>query len=183
MSSVVGVLVDVSIGPFAESSLDEPFGFSIGAWGVRPGSFGFDAQVLAGIPEAMGLIAAAIVGKDATDADAEPCIPGDSGVEEVGRGSLFLVWVQSGEGDAGVVVDGDVQELSADASDGVAAMAGNAMGRLLDLDQALDVEVQQITRGPVFIADYRRLWLDVPYPVELETAQDAADGSRADLQF
>ena len=101
------------------------------------GAFGLDAEVLAGIAEVAGLVAGAVVGKDAADTDAELRKPGDGGVEEVGRRGLLLVGIlgiHGGEGDAGVVVDGDLQELGPDAPDGVAAVAGDAMGRLFDLD-------------------------------------------------
>jgi hypothetical protein len=40
---------------------------------------------------------------------------------------LGLVWIHGGEGKPGVVVDGDMEELSADALDPVAAVAGDAV--------------------------------------------------------
>jgi hypothetical protein len=46
-----------------------------------------------------------------------------------------------------VVIDGDAQELGPDAPDGVATMAGDAIRSLLELDQALYVEVQQVSPG------------------------------------
>ena len=51
---------------------------------------------------------------DALDLDAEAVVVGESGLEEAGGASLLLVGHDLGEGDAGVVVDGDMDELPAE---------------------------------------------------------------------
>jgi hypothetical protein len=43
-----------------------------------------------------------------------------------------------------VVIDGDVQELGADALDAVAAVVGDAVRRPPDAHQPLDIQVQQV---------------------------------------
>ncbi len=87
--------------------------------GVGPCAAMLQAKVSAGSIEAACGVAGAVVGEDPTDADPEPGVPGDGGVEEVGCRRLFLIGVHGGEGDARVVVDGDVQELGSDALDAV----------------------------------------------------------------
>ena len=183
MCSFRGVAVDAGIGPFSERGLDEALGLSVGAGRIGACAFRLDTEVLAGAAETMSLVAWTVVGQDAADADAKPSVPGDGGVEEVGRRGLGLVRVHGGEGDAGVVVDGDVQELGPDAPDRIAAVTGNTMGWPFDLDQAFDIEVQQVARSRVFIADDRGLRLQIADAVKLQPAQDAADRGRADLQL
>jgi hypothetical protein len=53
--------------PFAERCLDKAFGLSVGAWGVGFGAFGLDAEVMAGVAEAMGLLAGPVVGQEEDD--------------------------------------------------------------------------------------------------------------------
>ena len=67
-----GVLIDASIGPLADGSLDETFSFAIGSWSVDAGADGFDLELTAGLGEEQGAEARAVVGHDTADADAEP---------------------------------------------------------------------------------------------------------------
>ena len=163
--------------------MDEAFCLSVGAGRIGPGAPVLESEIAAGAVEVACRIAGAVVGEDALDADVEPCVPGDGGVEEVGGRRLGLVRIHGGEGDARVVVDGDVEELGADALDAVAAVAGDAVGRALDAYQALDIEVQQAAWDIVLVAHDGWLRLDVAYPVEPQPAQDTADGGRPDLEF
>ncbi len=67
----------------------------------------------------------------------------------------LLVGQQLSEGQAGVVVDGDVQGLEAGMGMQAAAAAVAAHGNLLKAGQSLDVEVQQIAGEGVLIAHAR----------------------------
>jgi hypothetical protein len=53
-----------------------------------------------------------------------------------------------------VVIDGDVQELGADALDAVAAVAGDAVRRPPDAHQPLDIEMQQVAWSGVFVTHH-----------------------------
>jgi hypothetical protein len=60
---------------------------------------------------------------------------------------VALVGQDGREGDAGVIVDGDVQVLPTGTAGLFAAISGDAVAGLADTRQALDVEVDQITGG------------------------------------
>src|SRR5512146_416224 len=92
---VIGTLVRVgvgaSIGPFAESGLDEAFGFAVGARGVGASAFVADPVLEAELPEGSRFVTRAIVGKNALDADSQSLIEGNgSGQESGSRGTLFV---------------------------------------------------------------------------------------------
>jgi hypothetical protein len=82
-----------------------------------------------------------------------------------------------------VVVDGDVQELGADAFDTVAAVSGDAVRGSLDAYQAFDIEVQQVAWSSVLVTNHGRLRFQIADPMELEPAQDAADRGRTQTQL
>jgi len=79
------------------------------------------------------------------------------GVEE-GDGALCgFIREELGEGQAGVVIDGDVEELPAGAADGDrAAGRGDAMAGACDARELLDVEVEKFARVRAFVAHDRR---------------------------
>ena len=66
-----GVLVDASIGPFADGGLNETFGFAIGLGGVDASADVFDLELTADLGEQQGAEAGPVVSHDATDVDAE----------------------------------------------------------------------------------------------------------------
>src|SRR5437899_3332555 len=80
----VGVVAD--IGPLTQSGLNETFGFAVGAGSVRAGEAMADVEFFAGGAKAMGTIARSVVGEQAANGNA----------------------VLGIEGEAGVIVDGDV---------------------------------------------------------------------------
>jgi len=69
--SLSGVLVDPSIGPFADGGLDEAFGFAVGAWRVDARADVFDLQLTATCREAIGAKAGTVIGHDAVNGDAQ----------------------------------------------------------------------------------------------------------------
>ena len=107
------VEVVANVGPLAQGSLDEAFGLAVGARSVGTGESVLDAELEAGSAELSGAIAGAVVGEQAADGDAVLGVEGDGGVQEGDSGLALLVGQHAGEGEAGVIVDGDVQSLPA----------------------------------------------------------------------
>ena len=80
-----------------------------------------------------------------------------NGLLEKGDGGVGLLVRQDlGEGQARVVVDGDVQGLPAGMFVLTAAAAVTAPGDLLEAGHALDVEMQQIAGKGMLVAHHRR---------------------------
>ena len=177
-SEMVTGVIGAGIGPLAGDGLDEAFGLALGLRAVGTGEAMFDAELEAGLGEEFGAIGGAAVGQDALDLDAMSFVEVEGLLE--GRqdaGSLF-VWEERGAGDAGVIVDGDVQGLGAGAWVAVGADAGAC-----EAAQLLDVEVEEIARRRAFVADDRRFWrIEGGEAVEAMAAQDAGEGSLGDGQ-
>ena len=103
-----------------------------------------------------------------------------SGVERDGlvesgedTGDLF-VREERGEGEAGMIIDRDVETLDAGAWVAEGAVAGGAHARACEAAQFLDVEVEELARMVAFVADDGGLdWFERREPVEAVAAQDA----------
>jgi hypothetical protein len=81
--------------------------------------------------------------------------------------------MRAGEGETGVIVDGDVQGLPAGELRAPATAAVAAVGDAVIAGHALDVEMEQIAGSSVFITHYRRRGMNA--------MQDAADGGGTEL--
>lgn len=135
----------MSVGPLAERSLDEAFGFAVGLWSVRSGEAVLEAEGRDGGSHGVGAVAGAVVGVDAFGLDAELLEEGERGVEE-GDGTVSsFVREELSEGEAGVIVDGDVEELPAGpARVVVLAITSDAMAGARDARELFDVEMDEI---------------------------------------
>src|SRR5689334_7736941 len=122
----LGVVVGAAVGPFAQGSLDEAFGFAVGAWSVGASETLANVELLAEAAKAARAIAGTVIGEQAGDGDAEAGIVVDGGLQEGGGGRGLLIGKDLGEGDARVIVDGDMHVLPAGAMDAAATVAGDA---------------------------------------------------------
>lgn len=171
-------MISASVDPFAKSGLDEALGFAIGARCVGPGKAMTQAQLKAGVTESMGAVTVPVIGEDGADRNAEAGVIGDSSMEEIDGCSCSEVGQNLGEGNAGMIVDGDVKVLPA----GVMGTAPTTVGADFDIGetaQLLDVEVQQIAGSLVLVADDGRSRFQIAPAVEAKTPENAAHGSAA----
>jgi len=99
------------VSPLAQSGLNEAFGFAVGLGRVRAGAAVFEAHPQTGAAEMVGAIAAAVIGEQSADADAVAGEKTNRVFEEGDGGGSFLVGQDLSEGEAGVVINGDVQSF------------------------------------------------------------------------
>ena len=104
-SAVVTGLIRTGISPFASDSLNEAFGLAIGLRAVGSGKEMFDAELVTGGGEEFGAVGRAAIGEDALDLDAMSLVEGDGLVESVEDIGDFFVWEQTGESQAGMIID------------------------------------------------------------------------------
>jgi len=158
--------------------LNEAFGLAVGARRIGSGEAMADAEPAASGGEEPRAIARAVVGEQAAKANAERTIVADRGLEERdGRDSAFVGQNQH-ESKAGVVVDGDVNELPTGAAATPGLVAGGAMTGAREASELLDVEMKQVAGTLMFVAADGRGGLEITDAVEALAAQDAADGGR-----
>src|ERR1700741_277434 len=110
-------------------------------------------------------------------------VKADSLVESVEDGVNFFVGEETSEGETGVIVDGDVEAFDAGAWIAKGAIAGGADARAGEAAQLLDVEVEELARLGVFIAEGRRFGrIEGREAVEMMAAQDARKGGLGDWE-
>lgn len=129
---------------------------------------------MAGSGKEFGAVGAAAIGEEALDLDAMSGVKADGLVESVEHAGNFFVGQEASEGKAAVIIDRDVQRLDAGARIAVGSIAGGADARLSEAAQLLDVEVEELARLGVFIAEGRRFGrFERRDAVEMMAAQDA----------
>jgi len=175
-SAGLGVVIRATVSPFPQSGLNEAFCFAVGTGGVGTGETQANAELVAEATEVAGAIAGTIVAEHTGDGDAEAGIVIDGRLQESGGRRSFLVRKDLREGNAGVVVDGDMHVLPAGAMDAAATVAGDATTYGLETSDLFDVEVKQIAGGSMLVAQDGSGRFQIANATEVESAQDAADG-------
>jgi hypothetical protein len=101
------------------------------------------AEMFASAPEGEGFVARAVVGHYALDLDAEVLVVGECSSQEGGSAASLLIGHDLGKGNAGVVVNRDMDVLPSRTS-AVAlspAVTRDAMADLVELAELFDVDV------------------------------------------
>ena len=107
-------------------------------------------------------------------------VEGDGGAQEGDGGFGLLVGEHAREGEAGVIVDGDVQSLPAGELRAAAPPTVAPNGDLLIAGHALDVEMEQIAGSGMLIAHDGWSGMQMAPAVEMSAPEDAADGGGAE---
>jgi hypothetical protein len=158
--------------------LNETFGFAIGARGVGAGKVMAQAQLHPGSVESMGTVTVTVIGQQAANGNAQAGVISHCGTQESDSASSVKVGQNLCESNTGVVIDGDMKvfpatmQLTAAAAIGTRNHAGEA-------SQLLNIEVQQIARSGMFIANQRYSRFQIPHAVQAEPAENTAHGSAA----
>jgi hypothetical protein len=182
LRALVGMGVGVSIGPLAEGGLDEAFGLAIGLRSVGPGEALLEAQACDFRGHGPRAVGGAVVGVETLGGDAKLGKEGQCVVEESeGTGGRF-VWVELSKGEAGVIVDGDVEILPACAWGMVVlTIPGDAMTGTLDAGELLDIEVDEFTWEGAFVTAHRQRRFQGAEAVKTVAAQEAGDSGLGKL--
>lgn len=144
-----------------------------------------EAEIAAGLGEGLRSVAGAVVGHDAGYPDAEAGVVGHRRLEEGDGAFFFLVGQDLREGDAGGVVDADMDELpTAAARAGIAgALAGNAMTDALETTELLDVDMDHLAGMLALVASDRLGRFDISQSRQSSTLENAADGGGRDADL
>ena len=175
--------VGPGVGPLAGDGLNETFGLAVGLGAIRFGEEMFEAELMAGGGEEFGAIGGAAIGQDLLDFDTVSGVEADGLLQSVEHARSPFVWEQTSEGEAGVVVDGDVETFDAGSWVAEGAIAGGADAWAKEAAQLFDVEVEEVARGSAFVAQRRRFGrFERREAIEVMTAQDAGKSSLGDGQ-
>ena len=177
-SALVRGVVRTRISPLTSEGLDEAFGFAVGLRAIGSGEEMLEAELVAGRGKEFGTIGRAAIGEDALDEDAVSCIEGDGlleGGQDTGR---FFIGKETGKGEAGMIIDGDVEGLDAGAGITVGAIAGGADAGLVEAAKLFNIKMKELAWGSAFVTDDRRLRrVERGEAVEAVPLEDPGQGS------
>lgn len=92
----------------------------------------------------------------------------------------LFVWEEAGEGETGMIIDGDVETFDAGARVADGAIAGGTDAWATEAAQFLDIEVEELAWVSALVTDHRRRRLKSGEAVEAVAAQDPRDGGLGD---
>jgi len=115
-----------------------------------------------------------VVAEYSLDRDGVFCVPADGALEEGGAVFLALAWQQLGVGEAGVVVDRDVQVLPAGARAALHTVLEDPLADVVETAELLGVDMQQLARTLALIT-HPRIALRAGQPRAAGATQDLAD--------
>ena len=148
---------------------------AVGLGRVGAGQQVAQAQGLPGVAEQVAAIADAVVGHDPAHGDALAGKPDHGPGQEAGTGVAGLVVQDLDIGGPGMVVDADMDIFEADLAVLADAAAGDAVPRLVEAGEPLDVEMDEIARPTPLVAPDRRLGLERRELAEAEAGQLGRD--------
>ena len=181
LSAVVTGVIGTGVGPLAGEGLDEAFGLAIGLGAIGFGEEMLEAQLEAGGGKEFGAISRAAIGEDALDLDAVSLIESDGLMERGQDAGSFFVREETGKGDSGMIVNGDMEGLDTRARIAVRAIAGGADAGLVKAAKLFNIKMKQLTRGGAFVTEDRRLGrIERCQAIEAMTLEDAGKRSFRD---
>jgi hypothetical protein len=155
-SSVVAGVIRTGIGPLAGDGLNEAFGLAVGLRAIGFGEEMFEAEFVAGGGEEFGAIGGAAIGEELLDGDTVSGVEAEGLVQSVEDAGGAFVREETSEGEAGVIVDGDVETFEAGAWVALGTVAGGADAWATEATKLLDVEVEEFAGGGAFVAQRGR---------------------------
>ena len=181
--AVVAGVIGTGIGPLTRDGLDEAFGLTVGLGAIGFGEEMLEAELMAGGGEGFGAIGGAAIGEDLLDFDSVSGIEADGLLQSVEDAGSPFVWEQTSEGEAGMVVDGDVETFDAGAWVTGGAIAGGADAGAREATELLDVEVEELAGEVAFVTLGGRFGrFESGETIEMMAAQDAGESGLGDGQ-
>ena len=175
-STVKAGVIRSCVSPLASDGLDEAFSLAIGLGAVRFCEEMLEAELLAGGGKKLGTVSGTTIGEEALDVDAMIGIEADGLEESVEDGGSLFIREEAGEGETGMVVNGDVQGLDTGARVAMSSVPCGADSWALETAQLLDVEVEEIAWSIAFVAQGGRFWrFQGGEAIEVMAAQHAGE--------
>jgi hypothetical protein len=185
-SAMVAGVIGTGVSPFSCDGLDEALSLAVGLRTAGPGEGVFESQFPAGLGEESGAVGGASVGEHPINFDVVSLVESNCLPESVEHAGSFLVGKKAGKGEAGVIVDGNMQALHSGAWIAHGAVARGSDAGTLKTAQFLDVEVEKLSGSGTLVADDGRPGsFERREPVEPVAAEHAGErgfGNRRDHQ-
>src|SRR6266849_10501975 len=136
------MIVGPCVSPFAQRGLDEAFGLSVGARGVRAGKDVPHPAAAAQVGNKVRTVGGAVVGHDASDRDPKGLEVIEGARQEGSSGFLALVGQDFRVGQARMVVDTNVRDLEAGTQAAFLVSTGDPRADPMEAAELLGVEME-----------------------------------------
>lgn len=173
-------LITTRVSPLPGDGLNEAFGFAVGLRAVWFSEAMLNAELSAGGGEVLGAVSGAAIGEEALDCDVVEGVEVDGLLEGIEDALDLLVWEEAGEGQTGMVIDGDVKAFDAGTRVANGPIAGGTNAWATEAAQLLDVEVEELAWVSALVTEHRRWRLKSGETVEAVAPQDPRDGGLGD---
>lgn len=178
LGAVVTGVIRTCVSPLAGDGLDEAFGLAIGLGTIGSGEEMFEPELAAGGGEEIGAIGRALVGEDGLDGDAVGLVKGQSLLECGQDAGSFFIRKETGKGEAGMIINGDVQAFDPRAWIAMRTVAGGADAGVVEAAKLFNIKMKEFAGSGAFVTDDRRLGrFEGTQAVETMTFEDAGKGS------
>jgi len=182
-SSVGTRVIGTSISPLAGDGLDEAFGLAVCLRAIGFGEEMGETKFMAGGGEELGAIGGAAIGEELLDGEAVSGVEAKGQVQSVEDALGAFVREETGEGEAGVIIDGDVEAFDAGAWIAEGTITGGAHAWTKKAPELLDVEVEEFAGRGAFVAPRGRFGrIEGGEPIEVMTAQAAGESGLGDRE-
>ena len=180
-SSIAG-RVWQGIGPLPDHGLYEPFCLAVGLWRIGFGTDVASPQMFAGAREGSRSVTGAVVCHDPPDLYALRPEPANSSQQKADSCIFFLVRQDFDIGDAGVIINTDMNTFIAEPSIFAFSIAGHPMPDLVEAGQFFDIKMNEITRFSPFVAVHRADRFQKFELVEAKPFEDQRNGRAGNLE-
>ena len=140
-SAVVTGVVGASVSPLSGEGLNETFGLAVSLGPIGFGEAMLEAQLVAGLGKEFGAIGGAAIGEDGLDGDAVRGVKGQGLVEGGEDAGDFFIGEEGGKGDAGMIINGDVQTFHSRPRVTVGTVAGGANAGLVKAAKLFNIKM------------------------------------------
>src|SRR5262245_54636971 len=136
----------------------------------------------AGHGEELREVGGAVVGHDGANPDVEATVKSHGALQIAGGGDALFIGEHLDVGQAGPVIDADMHELPAGATDPGRAISVDAVSGSEDAAELLDVDMKEIARPAPLVPSRRHLRLEELQSVQAGTLQHPCDGGAGHLE-
>jgi len=138
----------------------------------------FEAQLLARSCKEFGAISRAAIGENALDGDAVSMVEGEGLVQGSQDAGSFFIWKETGKGQTGMVIDGDMEGFGAGAWVALGTVTGSANAGLMKAAKLFNIKMKELAWGGAFVTPNRRLgWIQRAQAIEAVALKDTGKGS------
>ena len=137
----VGVGIFLSVGPLFADGLDKALGLAVGLWPIWPCVEVAHIVGEAGALKGLGSVATAVVGHEALGRHSELGVKGQGGLEEAQGTEVALARQDRRKGEAGVIVDDDMEVFPTGTSDVIAGVSSHAVADGLNPPKLLNIKM------------------------------------------